>query len=163
MQRHRLVDIAEIAIVAIGAHRHARDYRGIQLRRVEAPLFSGVISKEFFVQFAPHPVDHHIFRIHDRRSRLGHGSKKAVHLERCEIQAVEPVDRVQVDGYRQMHPVHARANAVLVRPPFREPREVLEHFLAVRMKNVGAVLVDQDAVLIIMVVRIPADMRALIA
>ena len=61
VQRHRLVGVGEIAIVAIRARRNARGDRGIQLRRIEAPLFARIAAEEFLVQLPPDGVDHHIF------------------------------------------------------------------------------------------------------
>src|SRR6185437_11035023 len=53
-----------------------------------------------------------------------------------------------------------RAHAMLIRTPFREPREVLEHLFRVRVENVRAILMDQNAGIIHPVIRIASDMRS---
>ena len=60
-QRHYLVSIGEVAIVAICAHGNSRGHRCVQFRRVHSPLFARVAPKEFFIQLAPDLVDHDVF------------------------------------------------------------------------------------------------------
>src|SRR5687768_14435583 len=46
---------------------------------------------------------------------------------------------------------------MLVLSPLREPREIGKNLFRVRMENVGTILVNQDAVLIIAVVRVSSN------
>ena len=46
---------------------------------------------------------------------------------------------------------------MLIRPPLGEPRQVIEDLARVGVKDVRAVLVDEDAVLVVVVVGVAAD------
>ena len=52
---------------------------------------------------------------------------------------------------------------MLIRPPLGEPRQVVEDVARVGVKDVRPVLVDQDAGLVVVVVGVAADVRALVA
>ena len=91
-----------------------------------------------------------------RRSKNA-GSSNAVSLH-----AVHPVDRLEVDRDRQQLSVDRRLDAVLVLPPLGEPREVLEDVAAVRVKDVRAVLVDEHARVVVVIVGIAADVVPLV-
>ena len=60
--RHGLELVAEIARIGVGAGRHARGDRLVELARVESPLLAGVAAEEGLVEFASHRRDHHILR-----------------------------------------------------------------------------------------------------
>ena len=95
VQRHRLVGVGEVAIVAVGAHRHARGHRGVELRRIEAPLLARVVAEELLVQLAADLADDDVFGGADLRARLGDRSEELLELERREVRAVQLVDRVR--------------------------------------------------------------------
>ena len=61
VQRHRLVGVGEVAVVAVGAHRHARRDAGVELRRVEAPLLARVVAEELLVELASDLADDDVF------------------------------------------------------------------------------------------------------
>src|SRR4051812_33465053 len=46
---------------------------------------------------------------------------------------------------------------MLILPPLREPPEVVEDLLGVRVEDVRAVAVNQDAVIVVAIVRVPTD------
>ena len=50
---------------------------------------------------------------------------------------------------------------MLVVPPLREPRQVLEYIPRVCVENMRTILVNENAVLVVVVVGIAADMRRL--
>ena len=54
-------------------------------------------------------------------------------------------------------------HAMLVRPPLGEPRQVLEDVARVGVEDVRPVLVDEDAGVVVVVVGVAADVRALVA
>lgn len=57
VQRHSLVRIGKVTIVTVRARRDSRSYAGVELRRVEPPLFACVVAKELLVQLAAHFAD----------------------------------------------------------------------------------------------------------
>ena len=95
-------------------------------------------------------------------ARLGDGLEEGLDLERGQLQPVERVDRVEVDRDGHELAVHAREHAVLVGPPRGEAREVVEDALRVRVEDVRPVAVDEQAVVVVVVVRVAGDVRALV-
>ena len=162
MLRHRLVRVGEVPVVAIRADRHARRHLRVQFGRVEVPLLPSVVAEEFLVQLASHLRDDHVFRCLDLRPLLGERLEELVELERRELQPIETVDRLQVDRNRHELPVDPRLHAVLIRVPLGELRQVLEDRLRVRVEDVRPVLMHEDARVVVVVVRVPADMRAFV-
>ncbi len=160
MQRHRLVRVGKVAIVAVGAHRHARRDRRVELRWIQAPLLAGVAAKELLIQLAPNLADHNVLGCANLRARLGQRLQKVVHLEGGQVEPVELVDRIEIDRDGHKHPVDAGAHAVLVWPPGGELRQVVEDRFGVGVKDVRAISVDQQAVVVVVVVGVAADMGA---
>ncbi len=160
MQRHRLVAVGEIPVVAVGAGRHAGGHLRVEFGRVERPLLARVVAEELLVQLASHLADDHVLAGLDRIALLGHGSEKFLHLKRGQVQAVHLVDRVQIDRHRQELPVHAGQHAVLVPAPLGELREVIEDLARVRVENVRAVFVHEHARVVVMVVGVARDVVA---
>jgi hypothetical protein len=112
-------------------------------------LLAGVAAEEFFVEFAPDPRHHHVFRRPDLVDGLGARREPAFELIGGEVQAVKPVDGVEVDRDRQELPVDLGQNAVLVRAPRGELRQMIEDLLRVCVENVRAVLVDEETRLVV--------------
>ena len=163
VQRHRLVRVGEVAVVAVGAHRHARGDRRVELRRIEAPLLARVVAEELLVQLAPDLADDHVFGRPDLRRAARRPTRRTPRARTtCRFSAVELVDGVEVDRDRQQLPVDARQHAVLVRPPLGELREVVEDVARVGVEDVRPVLVDQDARFVVVVVGVAADVRPLV-
>ena len=57
VQRHRLVRVREVAVVAVRARRHARGYGSVELRGVEVPLLARVVAEELLVELATDGAD----------------------------------------------------------------------------------------------------------
>ena len=162
MARHRLVGVGEVAVVAVGARRHARGDAGVELARVEPPLLPRVAAEELQVEVAAHLGDHDVLRCLDLGQLLGDRLEPALHLEGRQVEAVEAIDRVEVDPHRQQLAVDAGEHAVLVRPPLGELRQVLEDVGRVGVEDVRPVGMDEDAGVVVAVVRVAADVRALV-
>jgi hypothetical protein len=73
------------------------------------------------------------------------------------MEAVQHVDRVEIDWDRHQFPVNLRSYAVFVGTPEGEFREIVENVSRIRVKDVGTVFVDQQSRLIVMIVGIPPD------
>ena len=91
--------------------------------------------------------------------RLGACGEECLHLGRAEAKPVEPVDRREVDRDRHEHAVDLREHAVLVRPPAGEARQIGGDVRRVGVKDVRPVAVHENAVIVVMVEGVAADMR----
>jgi hypothetical protein len=135
---------------------------GIQLRRVEAPLFARVVAEELFIQLAAHFVDHDIFRCANLLFLFRDRLEELLDLERCQAQAIHLVDRVEVDRNGQQLPVDAGEYSVLILTPLRETRQILEDVLRVGVEDVRPVTVNQNAGVVVVIVGIARDVRTAI-
>jgi hypothetical protein len=70
------------------------------------------------------------------------------------------VDGVEIDGNWQQLTVNAGEDAVFVGPPLGEARKILENWARIRVKNVGAVFVYENAVVVVVIVCVPTDVVA---
>ena len=100
---------------------------GIELRRIEVPLLARVVAEELLVQLPPDLADDDVLGRLDRRSRFSATDSK--NLSSSNEVSFSPYNRLTVSrliGIGSELAVHPRLDAVLVRPPLREPRQVLE-------------------------------------
>lgn len=159
---HDLELIVEVAVVAVGTDRDAGGDGGAELGRVEAPLLAGIAPEEFFVQVAADGVEHHVFAGLDGIAGFADPVKKRLDAGFVEVEAVEAVDGVLVDGDGEQLAVHAGEDPMLVGHPFREAGEVIHHALGVGVEDMRAVAVDENAVGVGFVVGVAADVGALV-
>jgi len=66
VERHHLVCIGEIAVVAIHPGGNARRHARVQLGRVEAPLLAGVTPEELLIQIPADLADDEVLGGCDR-------------------------------------------------------------------------------------------------
>src|SRR5215217_1229239 len=158
--RHRLVDVAEVAVVAVRACRDARGDGRVQLGGVEPPLLTRVVAEELEVELAANRGDDDVLGRPHLLDRLRDRGEEGLYFPRVEAEAVELVDGVEVDRNRHEPAVDARPYPVLVRPPLRELGEVVEDLLRVRVEDVRPVAVHEDARVVVVVVRVAPDVRA---
>ena len=158
-----MIAIAEVSIVAIRTNRNARDHRGVKLRRIEAPLLACVVSEKFLVELSADLADHDVFRRAHVLARLGPSGEKLFKLDRREMQTVELVDRVQIDRDWKQFAVDAGEHTILVRSPLRELRQILKDFAGIGVEEMRSVPMDEQAVLVMVIVRVPANVRPPIA
>ena len=78
------------------------------------------------------------------------------------LRAVQLVDGVEVDRDRHQLAVDPGAHAMLVGTPVGEAREIGEDLARVGVEDVRPVLVDEHAVLVVVVVGVAADVRPLV-
>ena len=57
MLGHELEFVGKVPIITIGPHRNSRGDLSIELRWVETPLFTRIVSEKLFVQIAPYPAE----------------------------------------------------------------------------------------------------------
>src|SRR5205807_8533121 len=60
-------------------------------------------------------------------------------------------------------PINTRAHPMLIRAPLAKTREIFEDLARVGMKDMGAILMDQDACFVVVIVGVPADVRTFVA
>jgi hypothetical protein len=91
---HGLETVGEIAVVPVGAHGDAGGNRGVELRRVQAPLLAGVAAEELLVQLPTDAADDDFLAGADLGDRLSDGNQERLDVFFGERQAVVRVDRV---------------------------------------------------------------------
>ena len=103
--------------------------------------------------------DHHVFRGLDLGYRFGPARKKGGgFVVARKRQAVERIHRGSIDGDRNELAVDLRENAMGVRSPSRELRQVGVDRLGIGMEDVGSILVHQNAGIVVPVVGVARDM-----
>ena len=158
--RHALVGVGKVAVVAVCPDRHPRRDRGVEFRRVEAPLLAGVAAKEFLVQLATDLRHHHVLRGEDLLSGFGPLGEERLEFETRQVEAIERIHRVEVDRDRHQATVDERPHPVLVLPPPGEARQVAEHLVRVGVEDVRTVAVNQQSLMVILIVGVAADVIA---
>src|SRR5690349_22605416 len=74
-----------------------------------------------------------------------------------QIQAVEPIYRIQIDRYRNQFVVDTREHPVLVGSPFGELGQVIENFGGIGVKDMWTVAMNQNTGVVQAVVGVTAD------
>ena len=128
-----------------------------------APLLAGVVAEELFVQLPADAIDDYVLGRRERMAWLGHRCEEALQLQRRVARAIQLIDGVQIDRNRHQLAVHRRAHPMLVGPPVGEPRQIPEHFRGIGVEDMRSILVDQNAVLVVIVEGVAADVRPLVA
>lgn len=159
---HDLELVVKVAVVAVGADRNAGDDGGAELGGVEAPLFAGITPKEFFVKVAADGVEYDIFAGFDGAAGFSHPIEEGLNAGFVEVEAVEAVDGVLVDGDGEQLAVHPGADPMLVGQPVGEAGQVVDDALGVGVEDVRAVGVDENAVGVGFVEGVAADVGALV-
>ena len=160
--RHGLEGVGEIAVIRIGTHRNACRYTRLELRRFHAPLLARVVQKEFFIQIAPHGIEHHILAAAHRLARFTDTLKKRCSPGFVQIQAIQQVERVAVDREGVMLAIHHAQYPMFIRPPFRKAGKEFPHFFAIGVKDMRPIAVYQHAMCIQLIKGIAANMRTAI-
>src|SRR6185295_6731717 len=109
---------------------------------IESPLLARVIAEEFFIELSSDFADDHVFRSTDTLHRLRNLLEELFDFERRQIQAIEAVDRVEIDRDRNDLPVDTRAHAVLIRTPLGKTRKILKNLARVGVENMRAILMN---------------------
>ena len=91
--------------------------------------------------------------------RLGARGEECLHLGGVEAEPVQAVDRREIDRDRHEHAVDLREHAVLVRSPAGEARQIGGDVRSVGVKDVRPVAVHEDAVVVVVVEGVAADVR----
>jgi hypothetical protein len=161
MPGHRLELVGEVAIIAAGTHGNARGDACVEIAGVDAPLLARVVPKELLVQIFSDPI-------HDdiagglNFAWLRDAGKELLNFLAAQIHAVQLVERVCVDGHGDELSIDACEDAMLVRAPLGESRQVFEDAFGVGMEDVRPVFVNKNACVVIAVIRIAADVVSLI-
>ena len=129
---------------------------------IQAPLLARVVAKELVVELAADFADNHVLGRPRRAARLGDRGKELLELERRQVQAIEAVDGIEVDRKRKQLAIHPRPHAMLVRSPLRKPTEVVKDLARVRVEDVRAVGMDENARRVVGVVGVAADVPAFV-
>src|SRR5581483_7885116 len=84
VQRHRLVSVGKVPVVAIHTHRDARGNGSIEFRGIHAPLFPGVIAEELLIQLTANTAYDDVFGGSNRLAFFRDLVEKSFCLERIQ-------------------------------------------------------------------------------
>ena len=160
--RHRLKRVAEVAVVITGADRDTAADRGVEFARVEPPVLARVSAEEELVQLPSDARENRLFGVVGRPGLFNPARQKFGGLPLRKMQAEEPVQRRSIDRDRNETVAHARQHAVLVWPPRRKARDVLDDGRRIRMKDVRAESVPAQARTVDRIVGVPGEVGPLV-
>ena len=166
LERHALVGVLEVAVVARQEHGHARRHRRIHLLRREPPLLLRVVEEhvlvdevrhlgEIGVVDAPQLGDGHLALVAERGDELLDELRGALLAE-------GDLHRVLVERHRHVRAVPVGQHLVLVVVPLGEAADVVERALVVGVEDVRPIAVHEDARLVGLVVHVAGDMGLLL-
>ena len=110
------------------------------------PLLEGVIEIEGFVQVAPDPIEHELFRVHRPRNWFAECREQCLGGSNIELAAEELFQRVEINGEGEQLAANKRTHLVVRGDEVGETRQVAKQFLVVGAEVVRAVVVNEDAV-----------------
>lgn len=160
--RHDLELVAEVAVIAAGADRDAGGDGGAELRGIKAPLLAGITAKEFFVEVAADGIENGIFAGFDGVARFARPVEEGLNAGFVEIQSVETINGVLINGDRQKLAIHTGKDTVFVGHPAGEAGEVVYDALGIGVEDMGAIAVNKDTVGVRFIVGVAADMGTLV-
>ena len=164
--RNALPAVLKIAVVAAHVDGHATGDRRIELFRFHAPLLHGVEEKNFLVDVLGKEVE--IVVVGLAQFENGDLFIEAETGDELVFEAGGQSFRehlthgVQIEGDGYELAVYEAHDLVHVRMPFREAGDEIPGGLHVRMKDVRAVLVDADAVSVVIIVAVAPYVRFLV-
>ena len=162
--RHLLELVAEIAVVIGDVHRHACGNGGRKFFRRQSPLLRRVAIEDGLVDELGKPAELFALRsahFQDRNARLHSvGVDEEGGETLCLRRRKEDRERGQVEGDREEPPIDRADDAMLVRSPLGEMREIGDDFLRIGVEDVRAVAVAEHAVVVAGVVGIAGDVVA---
>jgi hypothetical protein len=155
--------VGEVAVVVVEAKGQALEDRRRQLRRIEAPLLSGIAPEEGFVELDSNHAERLLLEIGRAWNRLGlRGDERARLLWPHDL-AKELVHGQEVERQRIHHPPGDRLDAMTIGPHGPESLNVGPNTLVAGVKYMGAVHMGHDAGLrIASRMAIAGHMRALV-
>ena len=149
--RKSLVGGGEVAVVVVEADGQARDDVGGELGRISLPLLRRVVADECVEEGLADQLLALLIEV--LRLDIGVFTGLALNLRlrlgRRVVGMEELVDSAEIDGERVYLAAVRRIHAVRIVGEFRESVRILPHTLDVGVEQVGAVLVDFDARLLI--------------
>ena len=107
----------------------------------------------------PHAAQHNVLGSDDVLARHAHAFQIISHPLFVNIKAGEILQSRPVDREGQRRPVDHRPNTVLVEAPCRKSRQIFEDLVAVGVKNVGAIVVNTNAMGIVTIKGVAAYVR----
>ena len=128
VERHGLERVAEIAVVRVRPRRDSRRDLLVELRRVEAPLLARVAAEEEPVELLADRIDDHVLGRLDLLDRLGAAPRDIRPRPRpsSRFASNSLFSVVRLIGIGTSCPRTLRQHAMLVRPPLRELRQIVD-------------------------------------
>jgi hypothetical protein len=123
-------------------------------------LLARIAAEELLVELAADLGDDDVLGGADLVNLLGPLRQPGRQLRLGEAQPVKGVDRVEVDRNRHLLAIDHTQHLVLVGPPRREPRQIVEDAARVGVEDMRPVLMDQHAGRIGLVISVAGDVVA---
>jgi hypothetical protein len=105
-------------------------------------LLIRISFEEFFIQFAADLANYNIFRCGDPAQLLRFGLKKSLELIAIELEAIQFVNCIKVDGDRNQLPVHTCQYPMFIWSPRSEMPQVIEYLSCIGVENMRPVFVN---------------------
>jgi hypothetical protein len=155
-----LEGFGKVAVVAVRADGDAAADRGVEVARVALPLFQRVAFEKQLVETRADLGEDGflgIFRIGDNEAVFG---EVAFEFRRGRRFPDEFLEGIEVDGEGPEFPLGERLDRVIDGVPAGEGGEVVEDAFGVGAEIVRAIIMDQDAGLVVGVVSVPREVWA---
>ena len=160
--RQRLEFVGQIAIVAIRADRDAATDAGVEILRIELPLFARVVLKEHLVEPLPDLRDDRLLGVARTLDRLAPRREGRLHFLGGGGTSDELLKGVEIDRELPVTAFGPGEDPVFDRMPFGKLAEVIADAIRVRAEVVRSVGVDEHARGVVVIVRVTGDMLAAI-
>mmetsp|Transcript_5730 Transcript_5730/g.9992 ORF Transcript_5730/g.9992 Transcript_5730/m.9992 type:complete len:344 (-) Transcript_5730:19-1050(-) len=141
-----LVRIGKVASVVVVPHGNTCRHLGTQITRLLVPLLNRVGMKDEFVETFAHTAHGHLLTVGGTVGILFLLLvKPCIHfLGILDVGIEESIDRINVDGYRNMLAVNESHDLVFVGSPFGELLDVFPNSFVVGMEEMGTVFGNKN-------------------
>ena len=166
IDRHPLEGVLEVAVVPGDEHGHARGHRGIHFLGSEAPLLLGIVEEHVLVDEVRHLLKLRILLgaqlVDGDLALVAEGVDELLDEPGRLLVAEGNFHRVLVEGHGHVGAIPIGKHPVLVARPLGEAGKIVVGALIVGMEDVRPVAVHEHPGLVVLVVHVAGDVRALL-
>ena len=160
--RQGLKRFSQVTVVTVGADRNPAADTGVEIAWVAPPLLERVALEELFVQERSDLGENHLLGVPRFRNGDPMFRQPGLHLVARRTPADQLLERVEIDGKPPVPLIRIREDLVIDGPPVGELREIRHDFRGVRPKVVRAVGMNEDAMIVVSIGGVAADLRPLL-
>ena len=145
LRRQSLEGLGEASLVAVGADGDAAGERGIQIRRIDAPLLARVVPEKQVVEGAANARPHLFLEVGGRRPGVSPPRQEGLHLHRGRFPAEPLLVGSEIHGKGPVPPGGMGQDPEVDAPPLREAGEIRKDPLRPGPEIMGTVPVQEDS------------------